>query len=173
MRKGAATHVASGITSSPPIASICIRANWKMPGVMNRYIKYESAGDQYVGRYSIVLHSCCCLSHSFLTTLIWFNHRCVSGRDRLSKRFAESLPYFDLSDYSGLEREQKLRQLDRWIKDRMPAVAATNDAVFYLFKMCLASLIHHREWLNETLHSESPVRMTSFCGMRTYPSPIM
>eukprot|EP00956_Cyclotella_meneghiniana_P044667 scaffold329607_cov76-Cyclotella_meneghiniana.AAC.1 len=108
-----------------------------MPGVMNRYIKYESAGDQYVGR-------------------------CVSGRDRLSKRFAESLPYFDLSDYSGLEREQKLRQLDRWIKDRMPAVASANDAVFYLFKMCLASLIHHREWLNETLHSESPVRMTSF-----------
>jgi hypothetical protein len=50
MRKGAATHIASGITSSPPIASICIRANWKMPGVMNRYIKFEAAGDQYVGR---------------------------------------------------------------------------------------------------------------------------
>jgi len=55
-----------------------------------------------------------------------------------------------------------LRQLDRWIKDRMPEVAAINDAVFYLFKMCLASLIHHREWLNESLHSESPIRMTSF-----------
>lgn len=50
MRKGAVTHIASGVTSSPPIASICIRANWKMPGVMNRYIKWESAGDQYVGR---------------------------------------------------------------------------------------------------------------------------
>lgn len=55
-----------------------------------------------------------------------------------------------------------MRQLDRWIKDRMPEVAAINDAVFYLFKMCLASLIHHREWLNESLHSESPIRMTSF-----------
>ena len=50
IRKGAVTHIASGVTSSPPIASICIRANWKMPGVMNRYIKWESAGDQYVGR---------------------------------------------------------------------------------------------------------------------------
>jgi hypothetical protein len=61
MRKGAATHIASGITSSPPIASICIRANWKMPGVMNRYIKFESAGDQYVGRYGSFC-SCCCYS---------------------------------------------------------------------------------------------------------------
>ena len=47
--KGAVTHVACGVTSSPPIASICIRANWVMPGVMNQYIKYEGAGDQYVG----------------------------------------------------------------------------------------------------------------------------
>lgn len=52
MRKGAATHIASGIILSPPIASICIRVNWKMPGVMNWYIKFESAGDQYVGRYT-------------------------------------------------------------------------------------------------------------------------
>lgn len=44
----------------------------------------------------------------------------------------------------------------------MPAVAAVNDSVFYLFKMCLASLIHHREWLNQSLHSESLIRMTSF-----------
>ena len=43
IRKGALTHVACGITSSPSIASICIRANWKMPGVMNRYIWYEAA----------------------------------------------------------------------------------------------------------------------------------
>lgn len=44
----------------------------------------------------------------------------------------------------------------------MPEAAAVNDAVFYLFKMCLASLIHHRQWLNESLHSESPIRLTSF-----------
>jgi hypothetical protein len=36
-----------------------------MPGVTNRYIKYEDAGDQYVGR-------------------------CVSGRNRMGRRFAES-----------------------------------------------------------------------------------
>ena len=39
IRKGAVTHVATGSTSCPPIACICLRANWAMPGVMNRYIK--------------------------------------------------------------------------------------------------------------------------------------
>jgi hypothetical protein len=63
IRKGAVTHVATGMTSSPPIASICIRTNWSMPGVMNRYIKYKKAGDQYVGR-------------------------CVSGKKRTGKSFA-------------------------------------------------------------------------------------
>ncbi len=50
IRKGAVTHIATGSTSCPPIASICLRANWAMPGVMNRYIKFENAGDQFVGR---------------------------------------------------------------------------------------------------------------------------
>ncbi|KAL3771963.1 hypothetical protein ACHAWO_007240 [Cyclotella atomus] len=31
IRKEAITHAACGLTVSPPIASICIRANWKMP----------------------------------------------------------------------------------------------------------------------------------------------
>jgi hypothetical protein len=35
IRKGAVTHISTGTTSSPPRASICIRANWNLPGVMN------------------------------------------------------------------------------------------------------------------------------------------
>jgi hypothetical protein len=141
MRKGAVSFVASGITSSPPIASICIRANWKMPGVMNRYIKYESAGDQYVGR-------------------------CVSGRNRLNKRFAESLPYFDFSDLSAVDKERKMREQDSWIKQRMPETGAINDSVFCLFKSCLASFIFHWNWLRETIHEESPLRSTVFWAER-------
>ena len=72
IRKGAATHVATGSTACPPIASICLRANWAMPGVLNRYIKYEAAGDQFVGK-------------------------CVSGRKRTSTEFAASPAYFDFS----------------------------------------------------------------------------
>lgn len=120
MRKGAVTHTACGITSSPPIASICIRANWKMPGVMNRYIKYEAAGDQYVGR-------------------------CVSGRNRLDKRFAESIPYFNFSGYNALDKEVMMQTLDAWIKTRMPEAGAINEAVFCLFKACLASLLFHKD----------------------------
>ena len=108
-----------------------------MPGVMSRYIKHESAGDRYVGR-------------------------CVSGRNRLDKRFAESIPYFDLSEFDSLEKENEMRQLDRWIKDRMSEAGAVNDAVFCMFKSCLASFYHHREWLDETLHARSPIRTSIF-----------
>jgi hypothetical protein len=48
--KGSITHGACGVVNGPPIASICIIANWKIPGVMNQYMRYESAGDEYVGR---------------------------------------------------------------------------------------------------------------------------
>lgn len=138
LRKGAVTHTACGITSSPPIASICIRANRKMPGVMNRYIKYEAAGDQYVGR-------------------------CVSGRNRLGKRFAESLPYFDFSESGTLEKEVMIRTLDNWIsKTRMPEAGACNDAVFCLFEGCVASLLYHKDWLKVNLHSLNSILLTPF-----------
>ena len=39
IRKGYITHGACGVVNGPPIASICIRANWKMPGIMNRYMR--------------------------------------------------------------------------------------------------------------------------------------
>ena len=48
-RKGSATNCASGSTSCPSQASICLRAGWSMPGVQGTYIQYEGAGDQYVG----------------------------------------------------------------------------------------------------------------------------
>jgi hypothetical protein len=137
MRKGAVTYIACDITSSPPISSIVIRANWTFPGVLTRYIKHESAGDQYVGR-------------------------CVSGRSRLNKRFAESIPYFDFLEYDALEKEVKMRQLDAWIKSRMPEAGALNDAVFFLFKSCLASLIFHREWILQNLHATHPIFTSPF-----------
>ena len=86
---------------------------------------------------------------------------CVSGRKRLDKSFAESIPYFDFSDSGALEKELKMRQLDRWIKDRM-LNGGNNESIFYLFKTCLALLIHHRHWLNRTLHDENPIRISPF-----------
>jgi hypothetical protein len=94
---------------------------------MNRYIKYENAGDQFVGK-------------------------CVSGRTRLSKEFAASPAYFDFSRCSRVEKEQHDKIIDSWIKQRMPAVGQSNDKVFALLKMCVASIAYHREFLQQNLH---------------------
>ena len=39
-----------GSTAAPPSAAICLRAGWTLGNVQDRYIKYERAGDMYVGR---------------------------------------------------------------------------------------------------------------------------
>ncbi len=54
IRKGSITHGTCGVVNGPPIASICIRANWKMPGIMNRYMRYESAGEEFVDGWFVV-----------------------------------------------------------------------------------------------------------------------
>lgn len=79
-RKGAATLAACGCTVSPPMASICLRAGWSMGPVKERYLHYEKAGDEYVGR-------------------------CVCGFSSLSIDFAVIPPHFELND----ERQKILR----------------------------------------------------------------
>jgi len=137
IRKGAITHASTGVTTSPPIVSICTHANWKMPGIMNRYMRFEHAGDQYVGRS-------------------------VSGRDRMSKYFAASCPYFDFSDVDDItEKEECQKTLDNWISSRMPG-GGKNQDVFCLFKFCLASFVHHRKWMEQNLHSNNLIRCSPF-----------
>lgn len=50
IRKGSATYVSSGTTACPSAASVHRRAGWTMGRVPDIYLRYESAGDQYVGR---------------------------------------------------------------------------------------------------------------------------
>lgn len=50
LRKGAATFVTSGCTSGPSMAAVVLRAGWSLPGVQDTYLRYESAGDMFVGR---------------------------------------------------------------------------------------------------------------------------
>ena len=137
IRKGAVTLVATGSTASPPIASICLRANWAMPGVMNRYIRFEAAGDQFVGRS-------------------------VSGLPRNTIDFATSPAYFDFTSCNATEREENTTELESWIKDRMPESARDNHKVFGLFKRCIATLAYHRDWMEEHLHRNSMVRSSIF-----------
>ena len=49
-RKGASSHACSGSTVSPPMVSICLCAMWSMGHIKERYLQYEKAGDQYLGR---------------------------------------------------------------------------------------------------------------------------
>lgn len=80
-RKGAATYAASGCTISPSMASICNRAGWKLGGTRDKYIKYEAAGDQFLGRV-------------------------LCGLNPLSKEFSLSPPFFAMNEneLSGVDQ---------------------------------------------------------------------
>ena len=49
-RKGAATYCSSGGTACPSSSAISVRAGWSQPGVEDTYRRYDSAGDEHVGR---------------------------------------------------------------------------------------------------------------------------
>ena len=50
VRKGAATYCCAGVHPGPPVISVCLRAGWSVGRVKERYLKYENAGDELVGR---------------------------------------------------------------------------------------------------------------------------
>ena len=50
IRKGAASYISSGATCAPPQVATNIRAGWTMGVIQDTYLRYEAAGDQYVGR---------------------------------------------------------------------------------------------------------------------------
>ena len=127
IRKGAVTFVATECTACPPIASIYLRVNLAMPGVMNRYIKYESAGDQ-------------------------FTVKCVSGSSRMSTEFAIIPVYFDFTSFGEAEMEHNESRIDNWIKARMPLTSQSNEKVFGVFRMCVAALVYYDNFLKEHLH---------------------
>ena len=78
IRKGAATLCASGCTVSPPVTSICLRDGWTKGGIKDKYLHFEKAGDQFVGR-------------------------CVSGLDVTSPKFAVSPAFFKLTNEQDKE----------------------------------------------------------------------
>ena len=70
--KGAATLAASGCTVSPSMTAIFNRAGWKLGDLCDKYIKYESTGDQFLGRT-------------------------VCGLDSTGMEFSVSPPFFDMT----------------------------------------------------------------------------
>ncbi|RHY97719.1 hypothetical protein DYB31_011230 [Aphanomyces astaci] len=50
IRKGASTFACSGSTGGPSIVSVCLRCGRSLGNVLERYMHYEGAGDQFLGR---------------------------------------------------------------------------------------------------------------------------
>lgn len=72
-RKGAATYVSSGTTLGPSTAAIAQRCGWSLSKVLDTYLLYEAAGDQFVGR---MLAGLPILSHEFSTLPPHFDDEC-------------------------------------------------------------------------------------------------
>jgi len=91
-RKGSATRCSTGCTVSRPMASICLRAGWSMGPVRERYIHYEKAGDQFVGRT-------------------------VGGLNSMSTDFGVSPCYFDFPGTMQEENRQSAQvNIDKMLK---------------------------------------------------------
>ena len=88
-----------------------------MPGVMNHYIKYESAGDQFTGK-------------------------CVCGRSRMSTEFTIIPAYFDFTSCDEAERENIENRIYYWIKARMRLTPHSNENLFGMFRMYVVSLVY-------------------------------
>ena len=137
-RKGVATMVAAGCTVSPPIVSICVRAGWVMGGVKDRYLKRESAGDQYVGR-------------------------CAAGLDQLSKRFAISPPYFDFTGISeAIERVRLRKRMKEWLHSRILEEGNLSASSQHIVWSLFASICYHYDYLTSNLHEECSFRASPF-----------
>jgi hypothetical protein len=124
-RKGAASHACAGSTVSPPMVSVCLRAMWSMGHVKERYLQYEKAGDQYLGRV-------------------------VCGLDVNEASFGVSPPYFD----TDLETIEKIHSLLKDYAVGGNRVTADMHRVFYFCyaSLCyhrdfLTKILHKRSKL--------------------------
>ena len=133
-RKGSITLVSSGCTVSPPMSSICLRACWSMGPVKDRYIHYEKAGDQFVGRS-------------------------VTGISSLSKEFAVSPAYFDLTDAPksvGDEINDKVRMM----LNNGGNEESMNSTTFLLVQYLYAAVCYHYDELDKRLSSKNRFRVS-------------
>ena len=111
-RKGAATHAASGCTISPAMAAICNRAGWALGGSRDKYIKYEAAGDQFLGRT-------------------------LCGLDPLSISFSVSPPFFDLGNAGIAELDSWIHATMRGSRDTTNNIFRCFRYVFVVVVLCI------------------------------------
>jgi hypothetical protein len=132
-RKGSCSLASAGTTVSPPMVSICLRAMWSMGSVKERYLQYEKAGDQYLGRV-------------------------VSGLDVNCVSFAVSPPYFE-NDGNNDDVSDRVHEL---VKDYMVEGYSIKGEVLKLLYYCFASLCYHYDFLVEILPKRNKLQASPF-----------
>ena len=137
-RKGVASMITGGCTVCPPIISICLRVGWSYGTVKERYLKYEAAGDQYVGR-------------------------CASGANQMSKEFGSSPPYFDFTELENEEERIVLKdEIYKWVKDRIVFCDKVPPETFELIIVLFASICFHYQHMYDHLSPSCPLRGSMF-----------
>ena len=131
-RKGASSFASAGSTVSPPMVSICLRAMWSMGPVKERYLQYEKAGDQYLGRV-------------------------VSGLDVNNVSFAVSPPHFE----SGPEDDVR-EKVNILLRDFTVGGDNISGEVFQVLYYCFASLCYHFDFLVKITPRQSKLQATPF-----------
>ena len=133
-RKGSASTAASGCTNGPPIVAICLRAGWKLGGVLNTYLCLENAGDCFVGRVA-------------------------AGLPLLSPKFSVLPPKFPDEVFEmalprrGTRNADTIQATDHYvlIQRAMDMMFGKHRLFGQGFSICLryslASLCFHKEWL--------------------------
>ena len=101
-----------------------------MGGVKDRYLKRESAGDQYVGRYD-------------------------AGLDQLSKRLYVSPPYFDFTAINeALERARLKKRIEGWLHSIIMEGGELSASSKHIVWTCFAYICFHHSYLTHKLHEE-------------------
>ena len=115
-RKYASNHASSGTTVSLPMVSMCLCAMWSLGHVKERYMQFEKAGNQYLGRV-------------------------VSGLVVNNMKFAVSPPFFDFDVTRPADgTDESVYSLLRDYTVRGKSVSASVHCIFYF---CFASLCFH------------------------------
>ena len=155
IRKGAATYACNGTTAAPQIAAICNRAGWTMGRVKDIYIKYEAAGDQYVGRILCGLNP---LKPIFAQTPPFFriDGDLVTYRSNERAREIENAALMNTEDVSSL-KTCSLTEVASPVQSLFPNLVKTIQ-LKPVATMCFASLLLSMDFLQKCTHTDSPFK---------------
>ncbi|KAA8490406.1 hypothetical protein FVE85_8920 [Porphyridium purpureum] len=131
LRKGAAMYATCGSVGGSSLISILRRGGWSVGDTLGRYLRADSAGDQFVGR-------------------------CLAGLPINKATFALLPPHFTTESLCNQLISTKINTAIHMVFPFVDLAEYMNMREILLMR--LASLIFHREWLQSTLPANHPLR---------------